>query len=97
MDEEYGGVGNSEGHKTLYIEDAAGWRTHKATDNGDKATIIDTPGHHDFIKNMIIGTSQADCTILIIDSTTGLEAGISKDGQTHEHALAFTLRVKQMI
>ena len=42
---------------------------------------------------------QADCAVLIIDSTTGgFEAGISKDGQTREHALlAFTLGVKQMI
>ena len=62
-------------------------------------TIIDAPGHRDFIKNMITGTSQADCAVLIIDSTTGgFEAGISKDGQTREHALlAFTLGVKQMI
>merc|ERR1712233_270472 len=48
---------------------------------------------------MITGTSQADVAILIIDSTTGgFEAGISKDGQTREHALlAQTLGVKQMI
>ncbi|XWS28431.1 hypothetical protein CRYUN_Cryun25bG0068300 [Craigia yunnanensis] len=48
---------------------------------------------------MITGTSQADCAVLVIDSTTGgFEAGISKDGQTREHALlAFTLGVKQMI
>jgi elongation factor 1-alpha len=62
-------------------------------------TIIDAPGHRDFIKNMITGTSQADAAVLVIDSTTGgFEAGISKDGQTREHAmLAFTLGVKQMI
>ncbi|CAD2221775.1 elongation factor 1-alpha [Angomonas deanei] len=62
-------------------------------------TIIDAPGHRDFIKNMITGTSQADAAILMIDSTQGgFEAGISKDGQTREHALlAFTLGVKQMI
>ncbi|KAL2899737.1 Elongation factor 1-alpha, partial [Bienertia sinuspersici] len=62
-------------------------------------TVIDAPGHRDFIKNMIIGTSQADCVIVIINSTTGgFEAGIFKDGQTREHALlTFTLGVKQMI
>jgi elongation factor 1-alpha len=62
-------------------------------------TIIDAPGHRDFIKNMITGTSQADCAILIVAAGTGeFEAGISKDGQTREHALlAFTLGVKQMI
>merc|ERR1712127_747444 len=62
-------------------------------------TIIDAPGHRDFIKNMIPGTSQADCAVLIVASSTGeFEAGISKNGQTREHAmLAFTLGVKQMI
>eukprot|EP00999_Lentomonas_sp_LEN2_P002305 NODE_365_length_1586_cov_415.826594_g333_i0.p1 GENE.NODE_365_length_1586_cov_415.826594_g333_i0~~NODE_365_length_1586_cov_415.826594_g333_i0.p1 ORF type:complete len:448 (-),score=165.19 NODE_365_length_1586_cov_415.826594_g333_i0:157-1500(-) len=62
-------------------------------------TIIDAPGHRDFIKNMITGTSQADAAVLVIDCTTGgFEAGISKDGQTREHALlAYTLGVKQMI
>jgi elongation factor 1-alpha len=62
-------------------------------------TIIDAPGHRDFIKNMITGTSQADVAVLMIDSTTGgFEAGISKDGQTREHALlAQTLGVRQMI
>merc|ERR1712111_40785 len=62
-------------------------------------TIIDAPGHRDFIKNMITGTSQADCGVLVIASPTGeFEAGISKNGQTREHALlAYTLGVKQMI
>jgi len=62
-------------------------------------TVIDAPGHRDFIKNMITGTSQADCAILIIAAGVGeFEAGISKDGQTREHALlAYTLGVKQLI
>jgi len=62
-------------------------------------TIIDAPGHRDFIKNMITGTSQADCAVLIVAAGTGeFEAGISSNGQTREHALlAFTLGVKQLI
>jgi elongation factor 1-alpha len=62
-------------------------------------TIIDAPGHRDFIKNMITGTSQADVAILIVAAGTGeFEAGIGQNGQTREHALlAFTLGVKQMI
>jgi len=62
-------------------------------------TIIDAPGHRDFIKNMITGTSQADVAILMIASPTGeFESGWSKEGQTREHALlAFTMGVKQMI
>merc|ERR1712137_1502865 len=62
-------------------------------------TIIDAPGHRDFIKNMITGTSQADVAVLIIASPAGeFEAGISKNGQTREHALlSYTLGVKQMI
>jgi elongation factor 1-alpha len=62
-------------------------------------TIIDAPGHRDFIKNMITGTSQADCAILVVAAGVGeFEAGISANGQTREHALlAYTLGVKQMI
>ncbi|CAI4227641.1 unnamed protein product [Auanema sp. JU1783] len=62
-------------------------------------TIIDAPGHRDFIKNMITGTSQADCAVLVVACGTGeFEAGISKNGQTREHALlAQTLGVKQLI
>ncbi|GKB57572.1 elongation factor 1-alpha [Tanacetum coccineum] len=59
-------------------------------------TVIDAPGHREFIKNMIIGTSLY--VFLLLTTIGGFEAGISKDGQTREHALlAFTLGVKQMI
>jgi len=62
-------------------------------------TIIDAPGHRDFIKNMITGTSQADVAILVVSSGIGeFEAGIGKDGQTREHALlAYTMGIKQVI
>uniref|UniRef100_A0A452QT37 Tr-type G domain-containing protein n=1 Tax=Ursus americanus TaxID=9643 RepID=A0A452QT37_URSAM len=61
--------------------------------------IIDAPGHRDFIKNVITGTSRADCAVLIVAAGVGeFEAGISKNGQTCEHAfLAYTLGVKQLI
>jgi len=61
--------------------------------------VSDAPGHRDFIKNMITGTSQADCAILIVSAAaTEFEAGISENGQTCEHVLlAYSLGVKQMI
>jgi len=55
-------------------------------------TIIDAPGHRDFVKNMITGTSQADAAILVVAGPEGIMA------QTKEHMfLARTLGVKQMI
>ncbi|CAN9506398.1 unnamed protein product [Ophioblennius macclurei] len=62
-------------------------------------TIIDAPGHRDFIKNMITGTSQADVALLVVSAAKGeYEAGVSRNGQTREHALlAYTLGVKQVI
>ena len=62
-------------------------------------TIVDAPGHRDFTKNMITGTSQADCAVLIVAAGVGeFEVGISKNGQTREHALlVYTLGVKQLM
>lgn len=62
-------------------------------------TVIDAPGHRDFIKNMITGTSQADAAILIVSASQGeFEAGVSSDGQTNQHILlAYTLGIRQLI
>jgi len=55
-------------------------------------TIIDAPGHKDFIKNMITGASQADAGVLVVDAVNGVQA------QTKEHVfLAKTLGVGQLI
>ncbi|MBS7628313.1 elongation factor 1-alpha, partial [Candidatus Bathyarchaeota archaeon] len=62
-------------------------------------TIIDAPGHRDFIKNMITGASQADAAILVVSAKEGeFEVAIAPGGQGREHAfLAMTLGVRQMI
>ena len=55
-------------------------------------TIIDAPGHKDFIKNMITGASQADAAVLVVAANDGVNA------QTREHVfLSKTLGVQQMI
>tara|TARA_Y100000310_G_scaffold33707_1_gene31867 strand:+ start:4916 stop:6196 length:1281 start_codon:yes stop_codon:yes gene_type:complete len=55
-------------------------------------TIIDAPGHKDFIKNMITGASQADAAVLVVSGKDSVQA------QTKEHVfLARTLGVDQLI
>jgi elongation factor 1-alpha len=62
-------------------------------------TIIDAPGHRDFVKNMITGASQADAALLVVSARKGeFEAGMSPEGQTREHILlARTLGIEQVI
>ncbi len=55
-------------------------------------TIVDCPGHRDFVKNMITGASQADAAILVCAAKEGVQA------QTKEHVfLARTLGINQLI
>jgi elongation factor 1-alpha len=69
-------------------------------------TIIDAPGHRDFIKNMITGASQADVALLMVPADGNFTASIAKgnhkagvvQGQTRQHArLINLLGVKQLI
>ncbi len=55
-------------------------------------TIIDAPGHRDFVKNMITGASQADAAVLVVSTPDGIQS------QTREHAyLARVLGINQLI
>lgn len=62
-------------------------------------TILDAPGHKNFVPNMIQGASQADIGVLVISARKGeFETGYERGGQTREHALlAKTLGVQKLI
>jgi len=62
-------------------------------------TLIDAPGHRDFIKNMITGASEADAAILVVSVKPGeTEAATDPGGQAREHAfLSRTLGVSQIV
>lgn len=62
-------------------------------------TLIDAPGHRDFIKNMITGASEADAAVLVVSVKPGeTEAATDPGGQAREHAfLSRTLGVSQIV
>ena len=66
---------------------------------GRAVTLIDAPGHRDFVKNMIRGASQADAALLVVPAAAGaFEAAVSGEGMAREHALlAFVLGVRQVV
>jgi elongation factor 1 alpha-like protein len=62
-------------------------------------TLLDAPGHRDFIPAMISGAAQADVALMVVDGSPGeFEAGFQRGGQTREHAwLVRSLGVKEIV
>eukprot|EP01059_Diplonema_ambulator_P017626 TRINITY_DN2963_c0_g3_i2.p1 TRINITY_DN2963_c0_g3~~TRINITY_DN2963_c0_g3_i2.p1 ORF type:complete len:474 (+),score=133.83 TRINITY_DN2963_c0_g3_i2:719-2140(+) len=64
-----------------------------------KVTLLDCPGHRDFVANMITGAAQADCAIIVVNAVNGeFETGFSSGGQTKEHIMLLrSVGVSQLI
>jgi peptide chain release factor subunit 3 len=73
-------------------------RAHFETEK-KRYTVLDAPGHKNYVPNMIAGTAQADVGVLVIAARRGeFETGFERGGQTREHAqLAKTLGVTKLI
>jgi len=100
--------GKNSFHYAWVLDEGSSEREHGVTINtalkhfqlkDKRFTLLDAPGHKDFIANMISGAAQADCAILMIDSKqSSFVAGFKEKGQTKEHAiLARCLGVTQLI
>ena len=73
-------------------------RAHFSTEKR-RYTILDAPGHKNYVPNMISGAAQADIGVMVIAARKGeFETGFERGGQTREHAqLAKTLGVSKLI
>ncbi|GIQ88986.1 hypothetical protein KIPB_011350 [Kipferlia bialata] len=62
-------------------------------------TVVDAPGHRNFVPHMVSGTSQADLGVLVVSARKGeYETGFQRNGQTREHALiARTCGINSMV
>jgi peptide chain release factor subunit 3 len=69
------------------------------TTTNKRYTILDAPGHRNYVPNMISGVAQADIACLVISAKRGeFEAGFERDGQTREHSIiAKTVGVKRLL
>ena len=106
--EKDGSKGNGSFHLAWVMDNDMSEREHGVTisvaervlfTKNKKIVILDTPGHKDFIPNMINGATQADVALLVVPASTGeYESSMMVDSQTQEHAILLkALGVNQIV